>query len=248
MSNAAFSRVRAVLFDVLHTLVDDSGFPRYQLRTLLEEEGYSLDSRAFEAVYNRLTAEEYDWEVAAVERPFRTMKDRHRARLEALYRHFRLGARRDLAADIEQLWEKIATSAVYPEVGEVLPALERRGYRLALISNADDDDPVIRALFRAEMPVSFEVVVTSQGVGAYKPDTSIFEHALQGLGLGPEEVVLVGDSPASDVMGARRVGMPAIWINRREIDFPDGYPTPDARIWDLRGLLTLLPGSGADGQ
>jgi len=248
MSDTAFSRVRAVLFDILHTLVDDSGFPRYQLRRLLEEEGYSLDGRAFEAVYNRLTAEEYDWETAAVERPFRTMKDRHRARLEALYRHFRLDARRDLATDTEQLWEKIATSAVYPEVPKVLSALESRGYRLALISNADDDDPVIRALFRAEMPVSFEVVVTSQGVGAYKPDARIFEHVLQRLELGPEQVVLVGDSPTSDVIGARRVGIPAIWVNRREIDFPDGYPTPDARIWDLRGLLTLLPGSSADGQ
>ena len=248
MSGPPFTGIEAVLFDVLHTLVDDSGFPRFQLWKMLEAEGCDLDAADFEETYNSLTAREYDWEAAAVEDPFRTMKDRHKTRLKDLYRHFDLDRRRDLVSDIEMLWDRIATSGVYREVPDVLPILQGRGYRIALISNADIDDPVIRALYRAGIDVSFDAVVTSQEVGSYKPAARIFERALYELGLEPEEVVMVGDNPASDVMGAKRMGIAAVWVDRRGKDFPDGYPAPDARIRDLRGLLDFLQGTTSDGQ
>ena len=43
----------------------------------------------------------------------------------------------------------------------MLPTLADRGYRLALISNADEDDPVIRVIREAGLPVEFEAVVTN---------------------------------------------------------------------------------------
>ena len=148
---------------------------------------------------------------------------------------------RNISSDIELLWERIRTSSVYPEVPEVLPALQAGGYRLGLLSNADVDDPVLRVLYEAGIKVSFDVVVTSQGEGAYKPDRRIFERALLELELEAEDVIMVGDNPASDIMGAKRVGIPAIWVNRRGRAFPNRFPPPDASISDLRGLLDLLP-------
>lgn len=245
MSRSLFAGVRALLFDVLHTLVDDSGFPRTRMRRLLEEAGHRVDPGEFESIYRSVTAREYDWEKAAVEEPFRSIRDRHEARVEAIYERLELTGKRDVAADTDLLWEHIATSRIYPEVPEVLPALEARGYRLALLSNADENDPVIRALLGAELPVTFDAVVTSQAVGAYKPARRIFERALQELGMAPPEVALVGDSPASDVLGGRLIGTPVIWLNRCGVPFPDGYPEPDATVSDLYGLLDLLPGIGA---
>lgn len=242
MSGTDFSSSRAILFDVLHTLVDDSGFPKFQIRKMLRADGHEPDLPAFEEIYKALTKREYDWEEAAVEKPFRSIKDRHVARLKALYKHFNLDEHRDLEADIELLWKKISTSRIYPEVSEVLPVLAGLGYRLALISNADEDDPVIEALFSADLDVEFETVVTSQSSGAYKPSAQIFQRVLQKLELDPREVVLVGDSPASDIMGAQGVGMNTIWVNRKGIEFPAGYPEPDAEVSDLKGLLELLTG------
>jgi 2-haloalkanoic acid dehalogenase type II len=236
--------VKAVLFDVLHTLVDDSGFPRYQLRELFASEGIELDDEEFETVYRALSKKEYNWEAAAVEHPFRSIRERHRSRLIALYEHFGWGAHRDLERDIDLLWQRIATSRLYPEVSEVLPTLAKRGYRLALISNADEDDPVIRVILGAGLPVEFEAVVTSQGAGAYKPAPKIFEHALWRLDLEPGETVFVGDSPSSDIMGGSRAGMPTVWVNRKGGAYPGNYPAPDADVTDLTGLLDLLPGTG----
>jgi 2-haloalkanoic acid dehalogenase type II len=236
--------VTAILFDVLHTLVDDSGFPRFQLRRLLAEAGIDLEGERFEEVYRALTRKEYDWEAAALEEPFRSIRDRHRSRLTALYEHFGWDELRDLEEDIELLWQRIATSGLYPEVSEVLPTLAERGYRLGLISNADEDDPVIRALLDSRLPVTFEAVVTSQGAGAYKPAARIFEHALWRLDLDRVDAVFVGDSPASDILGGSRAGLRTIWVNRRGTEYPEGYPAPDATVADLTGLLELLPGAG----
>ncbi len=243
MSPGRFAGVQAILFDVLHTLVDDSGFPRAQLRRLLEEEGHEIDAERFESAYRAITAHQYDWEVAAVEEPFRSIRDRHEARMKALFRELDLSESRDLEADIEFLWERIATSRIYAEVPHVLPELQRRGYRLALISNADEEDPVIQALLEADLPVQFEAIVTSEAVGAYKPAPRIFERALQELELAPEAVTLVGDSPTSDILGGSRIGMPVIWVNRRQIEFPEGFPEPEATVSDLNGLFDLLPGT-----
>ncbi len=248
MSPGRFAGVRAILFDVLHTLVDDSGFPRAQLRRLLEEEGHEVDPERFESVYRAITAHQYDWEAAALEEPFRSIRDRHEARMKALFRELDLSKSRDLDADTEILWERIATSRIYPEVPQVLPELQRRGYRLALISNADEDDPVIQALLEADLPVRFEAIVTSEAVGAYKPAPRIFERALQKLELDPGAVMLVGDSPASDILGGSRIGMPVIWVNRRHIEFPEGLPEPEATVSDLNGLLDLLPGTGDESE
>jgi len=242
MTGSTFEDVKAVIFDVLHTLVDDSGFPRYQLKKMIEEDGLEMESAEFDEIYNVLTAREYDWEEAEVEVPFRTIQDRHISRLEALYDRLNLNKGRNLSFDIELLWDRIGTSSVYPEVPEVLPVLQAGGYRLGLLSNADVDDPVLRALHNSGIEVSFDVVVTSQGAGAYKPDRRIFERVLLELELEAEDVVMVGDNPVSDIVGAKRVGIPVIWVNRRGREFPDQFPPPDASISDLRGLLDLLPG------
>lgn len=241
MIGSTFENVKAVIFDVLHTLVDDSGFPRYQLKKMLKEDGFEIEAAEFDEVYNVLTAREYDWEKAAVEIPFRSMKDRHVTRLEALYSRLNLNEGRNISSDIELLWAGIRTSSVYPEVPEVLPALQAGGYRLGLLSNADVDDPVLSVLYDAGIKVSFDVVVTSQGAGVYKPDRRIFERVLLELKLEAEDVIMVGDNPASDIMGAKRVGIPVIWVNRKGGEFPDRFPPPDASISDLRGLLDLLP-------
>ena len=127
-------------------------------------------------------------------------------------------------------------------MAEVLPELAARGYRLAVISNADQDDPVVQVLLRAGLPVAFEAVITSQEAGAYKPARRIFEHALHRLGLEPAQAVLVGDSPHADILGAGRAGIPAIWVNRKGEHYPPECPAPVAVVEDLRGVLPLLAG------
>ncbi len=58
----------------------------------------------------------------------------------------------------------------------------------------------------------FTVVVDSAQVGCIKPDPRIFRRALGALRAEPAEAVFVGDSLHRDMVGARHVGMPHIWL------------------------------------
>lgn len=66
-----------------------------------------------------------------------------------------------------------------------------------------------------------DALVVSEEAGISKPDPAIFEIALARLHAAPGEAVMIGDSWAADVEGARAAGIHAIWFN------PDGLASPD---------------------
>jgi len=66
------------------------------------------------------------------------------------------------------------------------------------------------------------MVFTSEDARAYKPRREVFELALAVTGLKADEVIHIGDSLSSDVMGAGSLGMKAIWLNRYRKKAPEG--------------------------
>jgi FMN phosphatase YigB (HAD superfamily) len=84
-------------------------------------------------------------------------------------------------------------------------------------------------------------VITSNEVGAAKPDPFFYRAALLRLGRGgvpltPHHAVMVGDSWTNDVEGARKAGLRAIWFNPARRDRPPGAGAPDGEITRLRDL------------
>lgn len=130
----------------------------------------------------------------------------------------------------KNLWGNIREHTV-----ETLDELRRRGYRLAVISNADGRAE--QALDAAGLGGHFELIVDSGLVGIDKPDPRIFHHALERMGVQSREAVYVGDIYEIDVQGARAAGMRAILIDplwkwdERDCE----------RIRGLHDLLDLLP-------
>ena len=57
-------------------------------------------------------------------------------------------------------------------------------------------------------------IISADDVKSYKPHPEIFLYALRRAGLSPEEVVHVGDSYYSDVLGAKNAGISAILVDR----------------------------------
>ncbi len=75
--------------------------------------------------------------------------------------------------------------------------------------------------------------VCADHVRAYKPAQALFQRALEVSGCAPEEVLHVGDSYDSDVMGARSVGIRPIFLQRK-----DGPARED--VTTIRSLTDLL--------
>lgn len=120
--------------------------------------------------------------------------------------------------------------------GDVVPALERLAgrYRLMTLTNGNAD------LARIGIAHHFECSMTAADAGCAKPDERIFTVLLQRAGLQPHEVLYVGDEPEVDIVGARRAGLAAAWINRGQQPWPIELPAPTWSVADLTDLADCL--------
>ena len=70
----------------------------------------------------------------------------------------------------------------------------------------------------ANLTKYFDAIITSEKVGVMKPDTKIFEFALETANTKSSESVYVGDDLEVDILGCQNSGMDGIYFNpdRRE--------------------------------
>ena len=68
--------------------------------------------------------------------------------------------------------------------------------------------------------IKIDRVITSEDVGTYKPRSEMFEAGLDLLGMGPSQVLHIGDSFSNDDVGAARIGFPVVWLNRVQKPLP----------------------------
>ncbi|MCL6450783.1 MAG: HAD family hydrolase [Acetobacteraceae bacterium] len=137
-------------------------------------------------------------------------------------------------------------TAPLPGARETLECLTGRGLSLGLVSNATCAWFVPRCLERHGMNQYLGVQAVSGACGVRKPAPEIFRLALDGLGVAPHEAVMVGDSLAYDVAGARRAGLKALWLEAGTLEpapLPPGL-APDARLkrLDPGEVLKLISG------
>jgi putative hydrolase of the HAD superfamily len=92
---------------------------------------------------------------------------------------------------------------------DLLSQLAQR-YRLGIVSNFYGN--LATVCEELDLRPLFKVMVDSVDVGVEKPDPRIFRHALDGLGVEPEDATFVGDSRSRDMEGARGIGMPHVWL------------------------------------
>ncbi len=135
------------------------------------------------------------------------------------------------ATEIEQGWAVSANFELYEDALPVLEELRRYDLKLGLVSNG------IRNLteFVAHHRLDVDVIVDSRSHGRVKPHPTIFQVALERLGVAAADAAMVGDSLVEDVEGARALGMRAFLVDRQE-----RHPDVEERLTDLYGLPAAL--------
>jgi 2-haloacid dehalogenase len=117
----------------------------------------------------------------------------------------------------------------FPDTADAMRSLKRR-FRLAVLSNVDDD------LFAATAPrlgVALDLLVTAQQCRSYKPSHNNFRRLIERTGAGPGELVHVAQSLYHDIVPARELGLPSIWIHRRSGRSGSGATPPVTAVPDL---------------
>ena len=128
----------------------------------------------------------------------------------------------------------------------LLETLRERGLKVGLVSNAFDPPELLHGdLEQLGVAQRLDVAVFSSEVGRRKPDAAIFERALGRIGVEPSGVLFVGDTLATDVAGAKALGMhtcQAVWFRADE---DSESPEPDFQAFtqlDVLRIVRLLQG------
>jgi len=218
--------IRAVVFDVGETLVDETrawsswadwlGIPRL---TFLAVCG---------AVIARGGADHLE--------PFRILRPGMDLAAEV--------RRREAAGESDQ----ILAEDLYPDAVACLRAVRDAGYRVGVVGN----QPASAEAAFHELGLKLDLVASSGSWGVHKPDPRFFDRLAAEIGLPPDEIAYVGDRVDNDVRPAAAVGMTAIflrrgpwgWIQALDGDPPEAAATIES-LEALPAALARLAGEGA---
>ena len=147
----------------------------------------------------------------------------------------RVGLPAMLATVLAGRWDEIAP---WPEVPEVLGALAGR-VPLAVVTNCSE---ALGRRAAARIGVPFDVIVTAERAGWYKPRPEPYRLALAELGTAAAHTLFVAGSPA-DVPGASGVGLAVVWHNRFGLPPLAESPQPRAIYPTLTRLVAEVLGA-----
>ncbi|MCX6640919.1 MAG: TIGR02253 family HAD-type hydrolase [bacterium] len=131
-----------------------------------------------------------------------------------------------------------ASMVLYPHVKSTLIEMVRRGYRLAILSDAPSKQAWLR-LCALGLQHFFETVIAFEDTGQRKPHPLPFRLALDTLGVLPQEAVMIGDWPERDMAGAKAVGIRTIFARYGNVK-GDFHVKCDREIDDISELLEIL--------
>jgi HAD superfamily hydrolase (TIGR01509 family) len=240
--------VRAVLFDLGHTLAD---FP-FAEKNLLA---------CYEEVRRILAAEAYRELPAASalvsevsRRVARRIIDSYESQelqeldivvlFDEALRAVGLVLPRDLVRQIAEMEHRalLADISVPQAHLGLLRRLRERGLKLGLVSNA----ALLPALMHQDIErfgvkQYMDHAVFSSEAGVRKPHPAIFQHVLNALDVPAEEAVFVGDRVHDDVGGAKKLGMRAVLTRQYRREDPDGAPIkPDLVVDQLEEVVPYV--------
>ncbi len=208
--------IRGVIFDLGSTLIWFEGTwnevldqARQALIEALHKQGVQVESQAFsvefdrqmQAYYHERETEFIEFTTAHVLRTVLAGFGHCDVQEEAIRT-----ALQQMYAVSEAYWQPM------PDVYAVLDRLQRDGYRLGLISNAGDEGNVQRLIDQARLRPYLDPILVSAALGLRKPNPAIFNRVLQAWRLPPDQVVMVGDTLAADILGAQNAGLHQIWL------------------------------------
>ena len=143
----------------------------------------------------------------------------------------RLGAP---AGEEHGLAESLPGWRAFPEVHGALMELRRRDWKLAILSNTDDD---FIAASQVQIGVPFDEVVVSQEIGSYKPAHRHWEEFFDRTRAPRAGHVHVAASLFHDIAPCNELGLRSVWVNRLG---EEATVQPTVQLSDLFALPETL--------
>jgi len=124
---------------------------------------------------------------------------------------------------------------VVADAFEILDYL-RHSYGLHIITNGFNESQS-QKLASAGLTSYFDLIVTSETTGHRKPDRRIFDYAIENLRSTPQQCIMIGDNPLSDIAGAQNAGIDQVFFNPKGIYSPVRPSYTIKSLMELKGIL-----------
>jgi len=229
-------RLKGILFDYGHTLV---WFPKYEeahlasaknVQRILRDLGVSVEVSRVRALVESYVPRPNGTSVSAEEESRGIL-------MSAGAKNFE---QNDLKRIINALWRPyIQNVRVRKGVREALKYSKIMGLKLGIVANiwSGGMNPVLARLRIEEF---FDTTVADMDVGFAKPDSRIFRLALDRLQLAPEQVIMVGDNPKTDMKGAHDLGMGTVRFMRGPNRMQPDCVQTDFKIRNFSTLTSII--------
>ena len=117
--------------------------------------------------------------------------------------------------------------------------IKQLGAKTSIVTNGQTHIQ-LRTLLALNLDRIVDDYLISEAVGLRKPDREIFELAADRLTVEPSECIFVGDTAATDVVGAQQSGMKGVWFPNGAKWEVNGAAEPDATIGSLDEIAELF--------
>jgi len=131
-----------------------------------------------------------------------------------------------------------AALVLYPHVKLTLIHLLGRGLKLAVVSDAPRQEAWMRLCY-LQLHHMFDVVITYEDTGEYKPSPAPFRKVLDRMGIAPGEALMVGDWPERDIVGAAEIGIKTVFARYGDT-FGTKESGADYEIEDAYDLVAVV--------
>ena len=229
--------VRALAFDVFGTVVDWRSTVIREGEALGRAKGVQVDWAAFAEAWRDGYQPAMN-RVRQGELPWKTMDELHRMNLDDVLERFGVeGLGESEKEDFNRVWHRLEP---WPDAVSGLTRLKAK-FTVATLSNGNVG-LLVNMAKRAGLP--WDVVLSSEIVGHYKPDQEVYLKAADLLGLSPCEVMMVAahkyDLRAAAEAGLRTafVPRPDEWPNRRvDLSYEDAFDVNASDFLELAERL-----------
>ena len=197
-------KYKALFLDFYGTLVHEDDIAIREITTILSSNTEGATSREIASfwwsAFRKLFENSYG-------EMFRTQRELESQSIQETMQHFNC---KNIDPDIDKY---LFSFWVRPEIyQDAIEFFGKNNLPVCIVSNIDRDD-IKAALNFHKIP--FDMLVTSEDARSYKPRSEIFHIALNQMGLTPADVIHIGDSLTSDVIGAKNCGIDTFWLNRK---------------------------------
>ena len=218
-------RPKVMSFDVFGTLISvrDSSYAAFE-RILAAAGARGIDVKTFWEYWEHQNIRHY-WD------PYRSYRAICEQSLGETFAHFGISGESRL---IDYYFDAFPKFFLYDDVLRTFDRLARR-YRLAVVSNIDDD-----LLAATPLPRHVDLVCTAERAKGYKPDGTLFRYLIENAGVAKDEILHSGQSQFTDLVGAKPLGLTVAWINRRHLALDESVPRPDFMFPDIESLCGVV--------